>query len=220
MKNSLCAIAVSLTLLSGCATTSHDPYTGEQKTNSATKGAIGGVLAGAIIGAASSSKSDRGKGALIGAAAGGLLGGGVGHYMDKQEAELRNQLAGTGVSVKRTGDNIQLVLPNTLTFDSGKSALKAGATNTLSGVAMVLAKYEKTRLEVTGHTDSTGSAELNQRLSIERAETVADELTRQGVASYRLSTAGYGPLRPIASNDTTQGRALNRRVEVLLIPTP
>ncbi|WP_298444279.1 OmpA family protein [uncultured Ferrimonas sp.] len=218
MKFRTTAAMLCVAMLAGCAST--DPYTGEQKTSNATKGAVGGALAGALIGLASSSKSDRGKGALIGAVAGGALGGGAGHYMDKQEAQLRDQLAGTGVSVVRQGDNIQLVLPNTLTFASGKSDLQYAAVNTLSGVAMVVAKFNKTRLEVTGHTDSTGGADLNQRLSIARAEAVAAELTRQGVSSYRISTAGYGPLRPIASNDSAAGRAQNRRVEILLIPTP
>ncbi|QIZ78588.1 OmpA family protein [Ferrimonas lipolytica] len=218
MKLRTTAAMLCVAMLAGCATT--DPYTGEQKTSNTTKGAVGGALAGAVIGMATSSKSDRGKGALIGAVAGGAIGGGVGNYMDKQETELRNKLAGTGVSVKRTGDNIQLVLPNTLTFASGQSDLQYAAVNTLSGVAMVLAEYDKTRLEISGHTDSTGGADLNQRLSIARAESVAAELTRQGVASYRVSTAGYGPLRPVATNDTTAGRAANRRVEILLIPTP
>lgn len=218
MKLKITAAMLAATLLAGCQTT--DAYTGEQKTSNTTKGAVGGALAGAIIGASVSSKSDRGKGALIGAVAGGAMGGGIGKYMDNQEAALRNKLAGTGVSVKRNGDNIQLVLPNTLTFDSGKSDLKYAAVNTLSGVTMVLNEYTKTRLEISGHTDSTGGADLNQRLSIERAESVAAELTRQGVASYRVSTAGYGPLRPVATNDTPEGRAANRRVEILLIPTP
>lgn len=216
MKLRTTAALLSVSLLAGCAST--DAYTGEQKTSNSTMGALGGALGGALIGMASSSSSDRAKGALIGAAAGGLLGGGIGAYMDQQEAELRQQLAGTGVSVARNGDNIQLILPQTLTFDSGQSALKSAAVGTLSGVAMVLAKYDQTRLQISGHTDSTGSLELNQRLSLERAQSVATELTRQGVAFNRLATSGFGPNMPIASNTTEAGRAANRRVEVLLVP--
>ncbi|MBY5992208.1 OmpA family protein [Ferrimonas balearica] len=216
MQTRLIPALLAALLASGCAST--DPYTGEQKTSNATSGAIIGAVGGALIGAASSSKSDRGKGILIGAASGAAVGGGIGHYMDRQEAALREKLAGTGVSVKRDGDNIQLVMPNSLTFDVNSTQLKLPAINALSGVAMVVTEFDQTNLMITGHTDSTGGRDLNMRLSRERAESVASELVRHQVSVGRMSTHGYGPDRPIATNQTDAGRAENRRVEIFLTP--
>ncbi|MBY6187720.1 OmpA family protein [Marinobacter hydrocarbonoclasticus] len=216
MRTPMISAVVAALMLSGCATT--DPYTGEQKTSNATSGAVIGAVSGALIGAASSSKSDRSKGILIGAASGAALGGGIGHYMDRQEAALREKLAGTGVSVKRDGDHIQLVMPNSLTFDVGSNKLKLPAINALSGVAMVVSEFDQTNLVITGHTDSTGGRDLNMRLSRERADSVASELVRQQVSVTRMSTYGAGPDQPIASNQTDAGRAENRRVEIVLTP--
>ncbi|GAA4887543.1 OmpA family protein [Ferrimonas pelagia] len=216
MKIRLVPLALAALLATGCAST--DAYTGEQKTSNATSGALIGAVGGALIGAASSSKSDRKKGLLIGAASGAAVGGGIGHYMDQQEAKLRQQLAGTGVSVVRQGDNIQLVMPNSLTFDVGSARLKMPAINTLSGVALVVQEFDQTDLRITGHTDSTGSRDLNMRLSQERAEAVASELLRHQVAVGRMNTTGAGPDQPIASNQTSDGQAQNRRVEIVLTP--
>ncbi len=121
-------------------------------------------------------QKDRGKGALIGAAAGAALGGGVGYYMDVQEAKLRDKMRGTGVSVTRSGDNIILNMPNNVTFDSSSATLKPAGANTLTGVAMVLKEYPKTAVNVVGYTDSTGSHDLNMRLSQQRADSVASSL--------------------------------------------
>ncbi|GAA5193632.1 OmpA family lipoprotein [Ferrimonas gelatinilytica] len=216
MTKRLISTAIIALMMTGCATT--DPYTGEQKTSNATSGALIGAVSGALIGVASSSKSDRGKGALIGAASGAAVGGGIGYYMDQQEAKLRAQLAGTGVSVVRDGDNIQLIMPNSLTFDVGSSKLKLPAINTLQGVAMVVQEFDQTQLNITGHTDSTGSRDLNMRLSQQRADSVAAELLRRQVSSTRLATRGMGPDYPIASNQNTAGQAQNRRVEIVLTP--
>lgn len=216
MHKPLIAALLTAAMVSGCATT--DPYTGEEKTSNTAKGSLIGALSGAVVGAATSSKGDRGKGILIGATAGAALGGGVGYYMDQQEAALRDKLAGTGVSVKRDGDNIQLVMPNSLTFDSGSTHLKTPAINALTGVAMVVSEFDQTNLVIAGHTDSTGGRDLNMRLSVQRAEAVASELVRQQVAMGRMNTFGYGPDRPIANNNNSDGRAQNRRVEILLMP--
>ncbi|SHH97444.1 OmpA family protein [Ferrimonas marina] len=216
MRRSALPLLMAALLASGCATT--DPYTGEQKTSNAAGGAAIGAIGGALIGAASSSRGDRGKGILIGAASGAALGGGIGHYMDRQEAELREKLAGTGVSVARQGDNIQLVMPNSLTFDVGSASLKLPAINALSGVAMVVAEFDQTDLRIVGHTDSSGSRDLNMRLSQDRAQAVASELVRQEVSINRMVTHGAGPDQPIASNQTTEGKAQNRRVEIMLTP--
>lgn len=214
----LSAVALTgLLALGGCQTT--DPYTGEAKTSNATTGAVAGAVTGAIIGAASSSKKDRGKGALIGAAAGGAVGGGIGYYMDQQEAELRQRLQGTGVQVVRQGDQIQLVMPGNITFDTGRAEVKASFYPVLNSVVVVLKEFDETRIEVAGHTDSTGSLELNQRLSEERAASVAAYLGGQGVTSGRLQSVGFGPRYPLASNTTAEGRSQNRRVELRILPT-
>ncbi|HDS9502229.1 TPA: OmpA family lipoprotein [Klebsiella pneumoniae] len=211
MKKRVLMIAalVSGTLaISGCTT---NPYTGEREAGKSGIGAGIGSLVGAGVGALSSSKHDRGKGALIGAAAGAALGGGIGYYMDVQEAKLRDKMQGTGVSVTRNGDNIVLNMPNNVTFDSNSA-------NTLTGVAMVLKEYEKTAVNVVGYTDSTGSKDLNMRLSQQRADSVASALITQGVAANRIRTTGMGPANPIASNSTAEGKAQNRRVEITLSP--
>ncbi|AZZ93881.1 glycine zipper 2TM domain-containing protein [Hahella sp. KA22] len=216
MKFKLCALVVAGSLAAGCQT--YDPYTGEKKTANATTGAVIGAVAGAAIGAATSSKKDRGKGALIGAAAGGTVGGGIGYYMDKQESELRHRLEGTGVRVVRNGDEITLVMPGNITFDTGRSDVKANFYDTLDSVGLVLKEFDKTIIQVSGHTDSTGSLDLNQRLSEQRASSVGRYLISQGVLSSRVQTIGYGPRYPVATNSTTEGRAANRRVELKLVP--
>lgn len=202
-------------LLSGCTT---NPYTGESEAGKSGVGAGLGALVGAGVGVLSSSKHDRGKGALIGAAAGAALGGGAGYYMDVQESKLRDKMRGTGVSVTRQGDNIVLNMPNNVTFDSSSSTLKPAGANTLTGVAMVLKEYPKTAVNVVGYTDSTGSQDLNMRLSQQRADSVASSLIVQGIEASRVRTQGMGPANPIASNSTTEGKAQNRRVEITLSP--
>lgn len=211
----LAAVISGALAVSGCTT---NPYTGEREAGSSGIGAGIGSLVGAGVGALSSSKKDRGKGALIGAAAGAALGGGVGYYMDVQEAKLRDKMQGTGVSVTRNGDNIVLNMPNNVTFDSNQANLKPAGANTLTGVAMVLKEYPKTAVNVLGYTDSTGSNDLNMRLSQQRADSVASALITQGVAANRIQTRGMGPANPIASNSTAEGKAQNRRVEITLSP--
>lgn len=203
--------------LAGCNTL--DPYTGESKTSSAAKGAGIGALIGAVAGAATGDDSaDRRKRALIGAGVGALSGAAVGMYMDRQEMKLRQQLAGTGVSVTRNGDELVLNMPSNITFDSGQTALKPGFDNVLSGVTMVLKEFDKTVIEVAGHTDSDGDDQMNQRLSEGRASTVASALFRSGVGERRIVALGFGESRPVASNSTDGGKSLNRRVELTLMP--
>jgi len=202
--------------ITGCSTI--NPYTGEEQTSSAVKGGALGAATGALVGVLASSKHDRGKGALIGAATGAAVGGGIGYYMDVQEAKLRQKMKGTGVSVTRQGDNIILNMPNSVTFDTNSSQVKAAGANTLSGVAMVLKEYEKTRVNVVGHTDSSGGRDLNMRLSQERADSVGSNLITQGVDASRISMSGVGPDQPVASNSTAAGKAQNRRVTITLSP--
>lgn len=214
MKKICLAVAAALAL-SACTT---NPYTGERQTSNAAIGSGIGALAGAVIGGASASSSDRKKGILIGAASGAALGGGVGYYMDVQEAKLRDRMQGTGVSVTRNGDQIILNMPSNVTFSVDSAELSPSFYNTLSGVAMVLKEYDKTWVNVVGHTDNTGSASYNQSLSERRAATVGQFLISQGAAANRFNIRGAGLNQPIASNATEQGRAQNRRVEITLSP--
>ncbi len=216
MKKMFLVFMVATFGLGGCMT--YDPYTGEEKTSNATKGSIIGAIGGAAIGAATSSKSDRGKGALIGAASGAAIGGGVGYYMDKQEAELRRKLEGTGVRVVRNGDEIELVMPGNITFDLNESSIKPSFSGTLESVALVLKEYDKTIIQIEGHTDSSGSDSYNQLLSERRASSVRDFLLNQGIEPKRTRAVGYGERYPVASNDTAAGREQNRRVELTLVP--
>ena len=201
-------------LTAGCTTV--NPYTREAQTSKAVKGAGIGAAAGAIAGLLT--KGDKLENALIGAGVGALAGGGVGYYMDVQEAKLRQKLEGTGVSVTRVGDNITLNLPSSITFATNSADLNAQFYNALDGVSMVLKEYNKTVIEVAGHTDSTGSDQYNQQLSQRRASSVANYLASHGVVNQRLITVGAGESHPVASNDTDSGRAQNRRVEMTIVP--
>jgi outer membrane protein OmpA-like peptidoglycan-associated protein len=205
-------------VLSACQTT--NPYTGEQQTSSTAKGAGIGAAAGAVIGAVAGggSSQERRKKALIGAGIGALAGAGVGAYMDQQEAKLRQQLQGTGVSVTRNGNDLILNMPGNVTFPTGQSAVNASFYPVLNSVALVLKEYDKTLIDVIGHTDSTGSMQLNMQLSQDRAQSVGSYLQTQGVLPARIQTQGVGPQYPIASNDTPDGRQANRRVELVLRP--
>jgi outer membrane protein OmpA-like peptidoglycan-associated protein len=217
LNRSLPVVLAGVLMAAGCQTT--DPYTGEQKTSNTSIGAGVGAAVGALTGLFTGDDADeRRKRALIGAGIGALAGGAVGAYMDKQEAELRQQLQGTGVSVTRNGDNIILNMPGNVTFASGSSDLNSRFFKVLDSVSLVLKKYDKTLVDVAGHTDSVGGTEMNQGLSERRAGTVAQYLMSKGVIEKRLLVVGYGEMRPIASNDTSEGRAMNRRVEIKLVP--
>jgi outer membrane protein OmpA-like peptidoglycan-associated protein len=161
---------------------------------------------------------ERRKRALIGAGVGALAGGAVGNYMDRQEAKLRAQLQGTGVSVTRSGDNIVLNMPGNVTFATGSADLNSGFFSVLDSVALVLKEYDKTIVDVSGHTDSVGSDSTNQALSERRAGTVGTYLRGKGVQDTRIATVGFGKNRPVATNDTPDGRQQNRRVELTLTP--
>ena len=210
----LVAAAVAL---AGCQTT--NPYSGDQQTSKATWGATIGALSGALIGAATGDDAkERRKRALIGAGAGAIAGGSVGYYMDVQEAKLREQLKGTGVSVTRVGENIVLNMPGNITFMTGSADLNSDFLRVLDSVGVVLKEYNKTLVVIAGHTDSVGSDESNQQLSQRRAESVGKYLAGRAVASERMVITGYGESRPVASNDTDAGRSQNRRVELTLEP--
>jgi outer membrane protein OmpA-like peptidoglycan-associated protein len=206
-------------VLGGCAT---DPYTGERKVSKTAMGAgigaVGGAATGALVGALTGNSKGARKGALIGAGVGTLAGAGVGVYMDRQESKLREELARTGVSVTREGNNIRLNMPGHITFATNSADVVASFYEVLNSVALVLKEYEKTYVDVLGHTDSTGEDAYNQALSERRALSVANYLISQGVMQQRFNVVGYGETRPIASNSTPEGRTQNRRVEIELSP--
>ncbi|WKY60315.1 OmpA family protein [Vibrio sp. SNU_ST1] len=214
MKRVIVTLSIAA-LLSGCqATQRHNATTGETETNSATKGALAGMLAGAAIGAATGNSSD----ALRGAAIGGVVGGSAGYYMDKQEQALREQLVSSGVQVKRINDKeLKLVMENGIGFDSGSYHLSSGIYSTLNSVALILSEYPDTRLDIKGHTDSSGDDSSNQTLSEQRAQSVGRYLIDQKIASGRVVTQGYGERYPVCENSTKQGRACNRRVEINIL---
>ncbi|MFY8275309.1 OmpA family protein [Pseudoalteromonas sp. SSDWG2] len=198
-------VAASVTLvLSGC-----------QATNT-QKGAGIGAGIGAVLGKATGDHDD--KRIFIGAAIGALAGAAVGDYMDRQEQAFRDELAGSGVEVVREGDNIRLVMPSNITFATDQSYISSGFHKTLDAIASVMNKYEKTYLSVEGHTDSTGDAGYNQNLSEQRASSVKSYLVNSNILAARVSTRGWGETRPIADNGTANGRALNRRVEIQIVP--
>ncbi len=179
-----------------------------------------GALAGAAIGVATGDNSvERGQHALIGAAAGAAAGGSIGYYFDKQEAALRQELLNSGVQVQRVGENqLLLRMENGIGFATNSYQLDAGIQNTLNGVARILAEYPDTSLVIEGHTDSTGSSNTNQVLSERRAESVRQYLLTNNIAAGRAVARGNGERYPICSNDSVDGRACNRRVEIHILP--
>ncbi len=215
MKMRWIVIPVAVMLLAACATTT-DPWTGEERVTRTGQGAAIGAGIGAVVGAISG--GDRLKRAAIGAGVGALSGAAIGSYMDRQEAELRRQLEGTGVSVTRRGDEIILNMPGNVTFGFDSADLRSDFFDVLNSVALVLEEFDQTVLVVDGHTDSTGSRQYNMGLSERRAETVGRYLIGQGVEPVRVATYGYGPDYPVASNENEAGRAQNRRVELTLMP--
>ncbi len=208
-KSFICSI-VAVALLSACAT---DPYTGESKVSKTVWGTGIGALAGAGIGAL----IDGEKGALIGAGVGAAAGAGTGAYMDIQARKLRAELVGTGVQVKQVDGKVYLIMPGNITFDTNKDVIKTSFMPVLNSISKVIAEYNKTMVQVSGYTDSTGTDAINIPLSQKRANAVANYLNLHGVAANRIISNGYGAANPIASNSTAEGREQNRRVEITLI---
>ena len=211
----LAGIALSAAVLTAACTT--DPYTGQRRINNTAVGIIGGALGGYLLGDLVGGRGDRTE-KVLGAGIGAIAGGAVGAYMDRQEADLRRQTAGTGVDVIRQGDDLILRMPSNVTFAFDSSAVQPQFRPTLDQVSQTLVSYNQTYIDVLGHTDSTGTDAYNQALSERRAQSVADYLSMRGVARARMGIRGYGETQPIASNETEQGRSQNRRVEVKVVP--
>ncbi|MCN4144583.1 MAG: OmpA family protein [Thiohalomonas sp.] len=203
------AILLSSLFIGACTTI--DPYTREEKTSNAVKGTAIGALIGVLAG-------ENRKSALIGAGVGALAGGGIGYYMHVQETKLRQELEATGVSVTRQGDSIILNMPGNITFNTGSSAISANFYAVLGSIAKIFNEYEKTYVDIYGHTDSVGSSSYNMTLSQQRADSVSRYLQTRQVLPQRILTRSMGEDYPISSNDTAQGRSQNRRVEIKLTP--
>ncbi len=214
MRKLLIGLMVGSLMLTGCA----QPMTQTQK------GAAVGTGVGAAVGAGLGQAIGRDTkgtliGAGIGAAIGGLAGGAIGNYMEKQEAAMRQQLAGVeGANIQRNVDLLTVTFKSDLLFDVNSAALKPGSFDEIQRVASVLNQYPQTNIMIAGHTDSTGTEVYNQQLSERRALAVKNALTGQGVSSMRMNTIGYGESQPIADNSTESGRQLNRRVEIRITP--
>jgi outer membrane protein OmpA-like peptidoglycan-associated protein len=212
-----------LVAVSGCEyMQTTDPYTGETEVNKTTKGAAIGAATGVAVGLITGDDSaERKKRALILGGVGALAGGAVGNYMDRQDAALRARLQGTGVSVTRTGpkgENITLNMPGNITFAVNSADISASFYQVLNSVALVLKEFDKTMVEVAGHTDSDGSDAYNQQLSERRASSVVAYLVSQNLRADRFLTVGAGETKPIASNATPEGKQQNRRVEITIVP--
>ncbi|NMZ71334.1 Outer membrane protein OmpA [Pseudomonas peli] len=214
MKKLLTA-ALLVATVSGCATVQNEDGTTKKTAKYGAGAALAGAVAGALLGG-----DNRGKGALVGAAVAGAAGAGYGYYVDKQEAALRESMKGTGVQVERQGDQLNIVMPGSITFATGKAEIQPSFYYTLNQLSNSFREYQDSELVITGHTDSVGNYDANQVLSNRRADSVAQYLRSNGIDSSRLQTVGAGSTLPVASNETTEGRAQNRRVEIKLVPRP
>ena len=202
--------AAAALVLTACTT---NPYTGEQQASKAATYGVGAAAVCGLVGAIDSGKNARN--AALGC---GIVGAGVGAYMDVQEAKLKEELQGTGVQVVREGDNIRLIMPGNITFETDSYNLRSSFYSVLNSVGQVLSKYADTTLRVSGHTDNTGSRQYNQTLSERRAGSVADYLATREVDRARMLVQGMGFDQPIADNGSAAGRAQNRRVELYILP--
>jgi len=216
--NKVLTMAAAAVILAGCTTT--DPDTGERRTNHTGEGVLIGAIAGAIIGGlTNTSDGDQmARNALIGAGIGALAGGAIGNYQDQQEAELRRDLKDTGIEIYRDGDNIELVMPDHITFATDSDRLDQEFRHTLHNVARVLNNYDKTYVYIDGHTDTTGSRDYNYDLSERRAETVADHLIGWDVLPGRLIVRGFGETDLAVRTGDGVSEPRNRRVEIQIVP--
>ncbi|MBZ6379510.1 hypothetical protein B5C34_07425 [Pacificimonas flava] len=206
--------AASSFALTGCMT---DPVTGEQRVNQAVYTGAAGAGVGALLGAVLGGKNNRTE-VLVGTGIGAVAGTAVGVYLENQRKKLEEATEGTGIEVENTGDSLLLNMPSEVTFATNSSTISPEFRPVLDEVAQVLNEYERSFVDVYGHTDSDGTEAYNQRLSEQRAQSVADYLISSGVIRQRIATRGFGETQPIASNETATGKAQNRRVELKIVP--
>lgn len=209
------AVLIGGLLVTTACTT--NPETGKRTISKAAIGGVGGAAAGLLLGDLLGGRNDRTE-KILGAGIGAIAGAGIGAYMDAQEKKLRAQTAGTDVQVVRQGDNLLLNMPSGVTFATNQSMIQPQFRTTLDQVAQTLASYEKTYIDVYGHTDSTGNDGINLPLSRDRARSVADYLSTRGVQPARMATQGFGASQPVADNNNEVGKQANRRVEIKIVP--
>ena len=183
-------------------------------SNAVKGGVIGGVGGGVIGGIVGNELGNTTLGVIIGAAVGGTAGALIGNYMDEQAEEMENDIA--GAKIERVGEGIKITFDSGILFETNSSTLQYQAKTNISNLAVILNKYPDTNILVTGHTDFDGTDEYNQSLSERRAKSVSDYTMGQGVNSSRLSIIGLGETEPVASNETVEGKQLNRRVEIAI----
>ena len=212
-KIAMLSVIIATLAISGCQTTRINAMTGEEETNDTTSGLLIGCLGGAVVGAL----INKGKGAAIGCAGGAVVGGAVGNKLDKQEEMLRAELRNSGVRIKRYDDRIELLLDGDISFSTGSTQVSNGTITTLKSVVKVMKDFKDTTISVLGHTDSKGSVQYNQNLSEARAKSVQSILNRYGLPRNRTTSEGYGEMSPLCDNATSQGRACNRRVELIIM---
>ncbi len=184
--------------------------------NRPATGVLLGGLGGAAIGHA---LGDDERSTIIGGIAGATIGGIIGENIARQERELNQQLAGSGVRITNTGTQLRVILPEDVTFPTGSDQVDPNFYPALREVARSLNAHPSSTVRVVGHTDNVGSAAYNRQLSVDRALSVARLLIRYGVSAERITYSGRGFNEPITSNSTASGRAMNRRVEIVITPT-
>ncbi|MCF8485691.1 MAG: OmpA family protein [Rhodobacteraceae bacterium] len=215
LKTPLLLSTVALLALSACVV---DPNAYPNDPNARTRtGAVAGGLLGAALGA--SSNEDRLAKAVVGGAIGAAIGGAIGQNLDRQAADLRGSIGNSNVTVTNNGQYLVVNMPQDLLFETDSAALRPALVSDIQAVAGSLLRYPNSRIEVIGHTDNTGAAAYNQDLSQRRAVSVLNVLLNSGVPGGRLAAYGRGEDQPIATNLTPQGRASNRRVEIIIRPT-
>lgn len=207
MKKGTIILLVLVVIATGCKTT--------RTQRGAVIGAGAGAAAGAMIGKAA---GNTGVGAIIGATVGGVAGAIIGKKMDKQAEEIKNQIPNAEVIHNEGEEGIIVNFNSKVLFATNKFDLTENSKATLNDLAVILSKYPDTDLTVQGHTDSSGSDAYNQTLSEKRAGSVADYLKLQGISAARITAVGFGETQPVASNDTSEGKAENRRVTFVIIP--
>lgn len=214
-RNALILVTTSIALaISGCVT---NPETGEQRVSRAAIGGVIGAAGGYLLGDIVGGRNDRTE-RILGAGIGAVAGAGVGAYMDRQERQMRERTAGTGIDVERQGDQLVLNMPGDVTFDTSSATIQPQFRSALDQVAATLREYPSTYIDVYGHTDSRGSEAYNQALSERRATSVAGYLSTAGVQSARIATRGFGETQLKCAETDAEGLRCNRRVEIRISP--
>jgi outer membrane protein OmpA-like peptidoglycan-associated protein len=214
MKSPLFAALAGALVLSACTDPAFQTGGERQRTRD---GAVAGAIVGGILGAAAPGNDDV-KNAAIGAVAGALVGGAIGTALDRQAADLRREMSDERIRIVNTGTELVVTMPQDILFDVDSTFVRPDLRDDLRGLARNLRDYPNSTVFVIGHTDSTGSAAYNQDLSERRARAVAGVLIDAGVAAQRIQAVGRGEDQPVATNLTPEGRAQNRRVEIVIRP--